>query len=187
MTNFNKRTNTLLYKNIPLTLYSRKGDVSCVWEGSWKRGQTAILTQSSSDHSSTSSSFWLGCSSVGHRGRKPSVCKLILTLASCPPTDSNSNWNWPKPSVAPGYIIILCPPASAVPPLIYTGASLDWRLGRGSIYNIYLPISAYVWDATFFLFFEMTLIFELLRKIWKIKTQYNLRNLFLPRLFKLYF
>ena len=32
MTNFNERTNTLLYKNIPLTLYSRKGDVSCVWE-----------------------------------------------------------------------------------------------------------------------------------------------------------
>ena len=28
--NFNERTNTLLYKNIPLTLYSRKGDVSCV-------------------------------------------------------------------------------------------------------------------------------------------------------------
>ena len=25
MTNFNERTNTLLYKNIPLTLYSRKG------------------------------------------------------------------------------------------------------------------------------------------------------------------
>ena len=42
---FNERTNTLLYKNIPLTLYSRKGcervDVGCVWEVSWRRGQTA--------------------------------------------------------------------------------------------------------------------------------------------------
>ena len=28
--NFNEQTNTLLYENIPLTLYSRKGDVSCV-------------------------------------------------------------------------------------------------------------------------------------------------------------
>ena len=32
-------------KNIPLTLYSRKGcervDVGCVWEGSWRREQTA--------------------------------------------------------------------------------------------------------------------------------------------------
>ena len=30
MTNFNEQTNTLLYKNMPLTLYSQKGDVSCV-------------------------------------------------------------------------------------------------------------------------------------------------------------
>ena len=76
-------------------------------------------------------------------GRKHSVCKLILTLASCPPTDSNSNWNWPKPSVAPGYIIVWHPPASAVPTLIYTGASLDWRLGRGSIYNTQTPKKGY--------------------------------------------
>ena len=41
---FNKRTNTL-YKNISLTLYSRKGDVCCVWEMNWRQGQTAILTQ----------------------------------------------------------------------------------------------------------------------------------------------
>ena len=71
---------------------------------------------------------------------------------------------WPKPSVAPGYINVWCPPAywwpTHLPPspnsttsrgqgdfpisstgcicfavlmLIYTGASLDWRLGRGSI------------------------------------------------------
>ena len=45
MTNFNERTNTLLYKNISLTHYSRKGDVCCVWEMSWRRGQAAILTQ----------------------------------------------------------------------------------------------------------------------------------------------
>ena len=32
-----------------------------------------ILTQSSSDHSSTSFSSWLGCSTVGHWGSKPSV------------------------------------------------------------------------------------------------------------------
>ena len=28
--NFNERMNTLLYKNISLTLYSGKGDVGCV-------------------------------------------------------------------------------------------------------------------------------------------------------------
>ena len=32
-----------------------------------------ILTPRSSDHSSTSFSFWLGCSTVGHWGPKPSV------------------------------------------------------------------------------------------------------------------
>ena len=59
MTNFNEWAYTLLYKNISLTLYSRKGDVGCVWEMSWRWGQTVILTQSSScDHSSTSSSSW---------------------------------------------------------------------------------------------------------------------------------
>ncbi len=85
---------------------------------SWRRGQTAtywpkvLLTIAA-----LLPHLGWGCSTVGHY-------KLILTLASCPPTDSNSNSNWPKPS------------ASAVPLLIYTGASLDWRLGRGSIYNI---------------------------------------------------
>ena len=104
-----------------------------------------------------------GCSTEGH---KPSVCKLILTLASCPPTDSSCSWNSNclNPSVASGYIIVSYPPASCgcthLPPspnsttstgqgdipisstgctcfaallLIYTGASLDWRLGWGSI------------------------------------------------------
>ena len=51
------------------------------------------------------------------------------------PTNSNSNWNLPKPSDAPGYIIVSRKPSSTVPLLIYTGASLDGRLGRGSIYN----------------------------------------------------
>ena len=56
--------------------------------------------------------------SAGLLNRMPSVCKLFLTLASCPPTDSNCNCNsnsalnWLKPSVAAGYIIIWFPPAS---------------------------------------------------------------------------
>ena len=33
-----------------------------VWAMGWRRGKTAILTPSSSDHNSTSSSSWLGCS-----------------------------------------------------------------------------------------------------------------------------
>ena len=60
-------------------------------------------------------------------GHKPSVCKLILTLVSY--------LQLTRTAPAPGYIIFLHPPASAVLLLIYTGASLDWLLGRGSIYN----------------------------------------------------
>ena len=109
----NERMNTRLYKKY--TLFSkglRKG-----WCWLCERGELEtetdchILTQSSSGHSSTSFSSWLDCSNVGHWGPK-----LILTLASCPPTDSNSNWNsksnWRKPSVAPGYIFVWLPPAS---------------------------------------------------------------------------
>ena len=99
MTNFNERTNTLPYKNISLTLYSRKGWCWLCVRGELETGTDChILTQSSSDHSSTSFLSWLGCSTVGHWGPKPSVCKPILMLATCPPIDSNCNWlqltNW---------------------------------------------------------------------------------------------
>ena len=84
MTNFNERTNTLLYKNISLTLYSRKGwCFYCVWEMSWRQGQTAILTPRSSSiiaallsHLGRVAQPWVP------EGPKPSVCQLILTLAS---------------------------------------------------------------------------------------------------------
>ena len=113
---FNERTNKLLYKNIPLTLYSWKG-----WCGLCVRGELEmetdcyILTQSPSrDYSSTSSSSWLGCSTVGHWEPKPSVWSWF-SLRGHP--ISNCDWNWtgtdsPKPSVAPGYIIVWRPPAS---------------------------------------------------------------------------
>ena len=72
----------------------RKGcervDVSCVWEVSRRRGRCAILTQSSSYHSSTSFSSWLGCSTVGHWGPKA----LCLPLVP----------NWLEPSV---HLVIL--------------------------------------------------------------------------------
>ena len=63
LTTFNERTNTLLYKNIPLTFYSQKG-----WCWLWVRGELEtgtgcyILTPGSSDHSSTSfASCGTGC------------------------------------------------------------------------------------------------------------------------------
>ena len=109
-----------------------------------------LLTQSSSDHNITSFSSWRGLLNRGSLMAQSPLSAAGSQFSILSPNDSNSNcnwnsdcnsnWNWPKPSVAPSYIIVLCPPASAVPPLIYTGASLDWRLGRGSIYNIYIYI-----------------------------------------------
>ena len=80
---FNKWTNTLLYKNISLTLYSWKGYVGCVWKMSWRRGQTVILTPSSSSTIAALLSHlgWVAQPWVTE-GCKPLVCKLILTLAS---------------------------------------------------------------------------------------------------------
>ena len=88
---------------------------------SWRRGQTATYSPKVSptiaaflSHLGWAAQPWVT------EGRKPSVCKLIFTLASCPPTDSNSNWDWNSnwltnklnPSVAPGYIIVWHPLAS---------------------------------------------------------------------------
>ena len=97
-TSMNERTHFFI-KNIPITLYSRKGcervDVGYVWEVSWRRGQTAaywpkvLLTITALlSHLGWAAQLWIT------EGRKPSVCKLILTLASCPPINSNCNSNW---------------------------------------------------------------------------------------------
>ena len=110
-----QRTNehNSLQKYTSDTLFERV-DVGCVWEVSCRRGQTAtywpkvLLTIAAL----FSCPGWAAPSWVTE-GRKPSVCKLILTLGSCPqltPTATdcnwNSNWNWPKPSVASGYIFL---------------------------------------------------------------------------------
>ena len=89
-------------------------------------------------HSSTSFSSWLGLLNRGSlRAAKSSGCKLILTLSSY----LQLTWTvW-----APGYTIVSRPPASAVLLLIYTGASFDWRFGRGSIYNTRLKPHHHIW------------------------------------------
>ena len=162
MTNFNEQTNTLFYKNIPLTLYSLKGDVSCVWEASWRQGQTAtywlqvLLTIAAL----LSRLGWAAQPWVTGGPSPPSGAGSHSGISS--PTGTGTDWH--KPSVAPGYIFVWHPPVSCgrthlplspnsttstgqgdipisstgctcftVLPLIYTGASLDWRLGRGSI------------------------------------------------------
>ena len=134
MTNFNERTNTLLYKNIPLTFYSWKGWCWLCVRGELETGTDCyILTQVLLIIAALLSQLGWGCSTVGHWGPKTLCLPLALTSAPCPqltptPTDSSR--------LCPGYIFVWHPPVSAVLLFIYTGASLDWRLGRGSIcYN----------------------------------------------------
>ena len=114
----NERTHFFI-KNIPLTLYSRKGckrvDVDYVWEVSWRRGQTAtywpkvLLTIAALiSHLGWAAQPWVteGYSPLSAAGSQFGILS---------PTDSNCDWNWTdslKPSVAPGYIIVWHPPAS---------------------------------------------------------------------------
>ena len=71
--------------NIYLSLYSRKGWCWLCVRGELETGTDCyILTPSSSDHNSTSFAFWLGCSTVGHRGPKALCLLLALNSASCP-------------------------------------------------------------------------------------------------------
>ena len=95
----NERTNTLLYKSISLTLYSQKGDVCCVWEMSWRQGQTAILTQVLlATIAALLPHLGWGCSTVGHWGPKALCLPLALTSASC--------LQLTQTVCAPGYIIV---------------------------------------------------------------------------------
>ena len=117
-----------------------------------------IWTQSSSNHSRTSFSSWRGYSTVDDWGSKPSVWSWFSVRHLVPNWYCNrlpqTGTDCPKLSVAPGYIIVSCnllPVGVRIPnstgqgdiptgctcfavlTLIYTGASLDWRIGRGWI------------------------------------------------------
>ena len=110
-------------------------DVGWVWQMSWRRGQTAILTQ---QYFFLILAGLLNCGSL--RAQSPlSAAGSQFSILSL--TDSN----WLEPPRAPGYIIVSHPLTSTVLPLIYTGASLDWRLGWGSIYNIGLDSTDLWW------------------------------------------
>ena len=53
--------------------------------------------------------------------------------------------SWLEPPGSPDYIIVYRRPDSVVLPLIYTGVSLDWRLGRGSICYRYKSSFQLMW------------------------------------------
>ena len=162
MTSMNERTHFSIKIYLSQFILER-GCFLCV-RGELETGTDCyILTQSSSDHSSTSLRPGWAAQLWVTDGHKPSVYKLILTLASCPPTDCNWNWTDPTQAVCGTWLYFCLMPTCflwayasapnsttstgegdipisstgctcfAVLPLIYTGASLDWWLGQGSI------------------------------------------------------
>ena len=154
------RTNTLLYKNTPLTLYSKV--LMLVVCETWVGDGDRLLHIDPKFFSRPSSSSWQGCSTVGHWGPKPSVWSWF---SLCRHPISNCDWNWiGTHSSRLWHLVILLFDTHLLPVgvricnefnhvhgsrwysdiftrftcfavllLIYTGASLDWRLGRGSI------------------------------------------------------
>ena len=126
-TSMNERTHFFIKIYLSHFIFERV-DVSCVCEMSWRQRQTAILTPSSSStiaallsHLGRIAQPWVT------EGPKPSICKLILTLAPYLPLTRTAPGTWLYNCLA--YTCFRCSYARL------TGASLDWRLGRGSICN----------------------------------------------------
>ena len=172
---FNERTDTLLYKNIPLILYlkgMRKGGCWLCVRGELESGTDCyILTQSSSDYSSTSFASGLGCSTVGQSESWFSRWHLVsnwlqlqlelnsdwLTQAVCGTwlynclTSTCVLWAYASApnsttSTGQGDILISSTGCTCFAVLlIFTGASTDWRLGRGSICHTWYLISTSLW------------------------------------------
>ena len=116
-------------------------DVGCVWKMSWRRRQTAILTPSSSDHSSTTSSSWLGVSTASRRGPKPLCLPLALNSAYCLQLIQ-----------AVCVLVILLLNAHLLPLFFaYSHKCIsEWPLGRGSICYIDISTVTREFKASFF-------------------------------------
>ena len=133
MTNFNERTHFFIKIYLSHFILERV-NVGCVWEVSWRRGQTAT--------------YW------------PNV---LLTIAAVLPHSAGLLNHGSLRAQALCLELVLTPLASYLQltqavcvlviflfdihllPLIYISASLDWRLGRGSICNISFKIKSETW------------------------------------------
>ena len=171
MTNFKEQRTHFFIKIYLSHFILERVDVGCVWEVSWRRGQTTtywpkvLLTLAALlSHFDWAAQPWIT------EGPSP----LSVVGSHSAGILSSTGTDWPKLSVAPGYIIAWRLPTSwgrthlqpspnsttstgqgdipisstgytcfAVLPLIYTCASLDWRLGRGLICNISFFLKCY--------------------------------------------
>ena len=137
MTNFNERTNTFLYKNMyPSHFILERMDVSVISERWVETGTDCYIDPTLLLTIAALLPHLGGDFSTGGRWEpQPSVCKLVLTLQVGPHSGLPLyNWlNCRRHQLIFFHNVHLLP---LLLPLIYTGASLDWQLGQGSIYNI---------------------------------------------------
>ena len=119
---FNERTNTLLYKNISHTLFS-KGLMLCVRDELETGTDCYILTQVLLTIAALLSHLGCGLLNRGSLRAQSPLSAAGSQFDILSPTD----YNWFEPPRAPGYIIVWRPSASAVLPFIYTGASTMLR------------------------------------------------------------
>ena len=136
-----------------------KGWCSVVCEWWVERGQTAIFTQVLllTIAALLSHLAW-GCSTIVHWKPNP--------LQDCSHFGIPVSTDW-RPR-APCLYSFLRPPASAHLRLIYTGASLNWRLGRGSISN---NIQTHI-----FMSYCRFSISSLITKHWMLSWSFSLAN-----------
>ena len=92
MTDFNERTNTLLYKNISLSFYSRKGWCWLCVRGELETWTDCYILTQSSDHSSTSFSSWLRCLNRRSLRAQSPLSAAGSQFGILSPTGFNSNW-----------------------------------------------------------------------------------------------
>ena len=125
-------------QEIYLSHFIRKGWCWLCVRGELEMGTDCyILTPSSSDHSSTSFSFWLGCSTVGHWGPQALSLQADSHASILSPTGTWTRIDWLKPSVAPGYIIVWHSPASCGCTHLSPSPNSTTSTGQGDI-----PISS---------------------------------------------
>ena len=123
---FNERTNTLLYKNIiSHTLFSKGWWLLCVRNELETGTDRYIDPKFFFEHSSTSSWSWLGLlNRVSLRAQSP-LSAAGSHFGILTPTDSNR----------PGHLFIILSYVHLLSLFFRLFTKVDWRLGRGSIYN----------------------------------------------------
>ena len=129
MTNFNERTNTLLYKNIISHTWFSK-DLKLVVCERWAGDVDRLLywPQLLLTIAALPPRLGWGCSNVGHWGSNALCLPLALNSASCPLV---SNSNWLKPPVS--WLYFCLTPTCFCSSSVYLHWCISWLTVRSRV------------------------------------------------------